>query len=129
MKRYAIDKYGITRGGIICSNIIIMRKKLYNKLGSITMAPLREQLDVFGGDLTIEQFRSNSIIDKEKPMEIDSKPLEDRVIPIVSNHVKMNEIRNASGENETLKLKREKPLKRNQNSLENALGLIIKSKT
>jgi hypothetical protein len=129
MKRYAIDKYGITRGGIICSNIIIMRKKLYNKLGSITIAPLREQLDVFGGDLTIEQFRSNSIKDKEKPMEIDSKPLEDRVIPIVSNHVKMNEIRNASGENETLKLKREKPLKRNQNSLENALGLIIKSKT
>lgn len=106
-----------------------MRKKLYNKLGSITMAPLREQLDVFGGDLTIEEFRSNSVIDKEKPMEINSKPLEDRVIPIASSHVKMNEIRNATGENETLKLKREKPLKRNQNSLETALGLIIKPKT
>ncbi len=129
MKRYAIDKYGITRGGIICSNIIIMRKKLYNKLGSITMAPLREQLDVFGGDLTIDEFRSNNIVDKEKPMDIDSKPLEDRVIPISSNHVKMNEIRNATGKNETLKLKREKPLKRNQNSLETALGLIIKPKT
>jgi hypothetical protein len=129
MKRYAIDKYGITRGGIICSNIIIMRKRLYNKLGSIVMAPLRERLDVFGGDLSIEEFRSNSVIDKEKPKEINSAPLEDRVIPIISNTKKMNEINSSTGKNETLKLKREKPLKRNQNNLESALGLIIKPKT
>jgi hypothetical protein len=129
MKRYAIDKYGITRGGIICSNIIIMRKKLYNKLGSIKMAPLREQLDVFGGDLTIEEFRSNSVVDKEKPREIDMKPLEDRVIPIISNTKKMDEINSSTGKNETLKLKREKPLKRNENNLESALGLIIKPKS
>jgi len=129
MKRYAIDKYGITRGGIICSNIIIMRKRLYNKLGSIVMAPLRERLDVFGGDLSIEEFRSNSVIDKEKPKEINSTQLEDRVIPIISNTKKMNEINSSTGKNETLKLKREKPLKRNQNNLESALGLIIKPKT
>lgn len=128
MKRYAIDKYGITRGGIICSNIIIMRKKLYNKLGSITIAPLRERLNVFGGDLTIEEFRNNSVVDKEKPKEIDMKPHEDRLIPIISNTKKMNEIKSASGKNETLKLKRDKPLKRNQNNLESALGLIIKPK-
>jgi hypothetical protein len=106
-----------------------MRKKLYNKLGSITIAPLREQLDVFGGDLTIEEFRSNSIVDKEKPKEINSKPLEDRVIPIISNTKKMDEINSSTGKNETLKLKREKPLKRNENNLESALGLIIKPKS
>jgi len=93
------------------------------------MAPLREQLDVFGGDLTIDQFRSNSIVDREKPMEIDSKPLEDRVIPIISNTKKMDEINSSTGKNETLKLKREKPLKRNENNLESALGLIIKPKS
>jgi hypothetical protein len=93
------------------------------------MAPLREQLDVFGGDLTIEEFRSNSLIDKEKPREIDKKPLEDRVIPIISNTKKMDEINRSTGKNETLKLKREKPLKRNQNNLESALGLIIKPKS
>jgi len=129
MKRYAIDKYGITRGGIICSNIIIMRKKLYNKLGSIRIAPLREELDVFGGTMTIEEFRNNSVVDKEKPKEIDKKPLESKVIPIISNTKKMDEIKSATGKNETLRLKREKPLKRNQNNLESALGLIIKSKT
>jgi hypothetical protein len=129
MKRYAIDKYGITRGGIICSNIIIMRKKLYNKLGSIRIAPLREELDVFGGNMTIEEFRNDSVVDKEKPKEIDKKPLESKVIPIISNTKKMDEIKSATGKNETLRLKREKPLKRNQNNLESALGLIIKSKT
>ena len=41
---------------------------------------------------------------------------------------KMDEIKSASGKNETLKLKRDKPLKRNQNNLESALGLIIKPK-
>jgi hypothetical protein len=129
MKRYAIDKYGITRGGIICSNIIIMRKKLYNKLGSIRIAPLREELDVFGGNMTIEEFRNDSVVDKEKPKEIDKKPLESKVIPIISNTKKMDEIKSATGKNETLRLKREKPLKRNQNNLESALGLIIKTKT
>jgi len=129
MKRYAIDKYGITRGGIICSNIIIMRKKLYNKLGSIRIAPLREELDVFGGHMTIEEFRNNSVVDKDKPNEIDKKPLESKIIPIISNTKKMDEIKSATGKNETLRLKRDKPLKRNQNNLESALGLIIKSKT
>jgi hypothetical protein len=56
------------------------------------------------------------------------KPHEDRLIPIISNTKKMDEIKSASGKNETLKLKRDKPLKRNQNNLESALGLIIKPK-
>jgi hypothetical protein len=84
---------------------------------------------VFGGDMTIDEFRNNSVVDKEKPMEIETKPLESKIIPIISNTKKMDEINGASGKNETLRLKREKPLKRNQNNLESALGLIIKTKT
>lgn len=128
MKRYAIDKYGITRGGIICSNIISMRKKIYNKLGSITIAPLREQLEVFGGTMSIEEFRKNSVKDNELAKTINTAPVENRLIPIISNTRKMDEIKSASGSNETLRLKREKPLKRNENNLEAALGLIIKPK-
>jgi hypothetical protein len=41
----------------------------------------------------------------------------------------MNDIKIATGKNETLRLKREKPLKRNENNLESVLGLVIKPKS
>jgi hypothetical protein len=129
MKKYAIDKYGITKGGIISGNIIMMRKKMYNKIGSVRLAPNRERLAVFGGDLSIEEFRSDNLVDTEIPNPIQTDDFEDRVVPVTSsNVVKMEEIKSADGKNETLRLKREKPLKRNQNNLESALGLIIKTK-
>jgi hypothetical protein len=129
MKSYAIDKYGINKGGIICGNIITMRKKMYNIIGSVRMAPKRYMLEMFGGPMTIEEFRENAVVDKgsAKPLETTEKV--ERVIPIISNtNNKMSEIRNANGSNETLKLKRNKPLKRDQNDLGTALGLIIKPK-
>jgi len=129
MKSFAIDKYGITRGGIICGNIIMMRKKMYNQLGSVKPAPSRYRLKEFGGELTIEQFRENQTVDKTTPKEIDKKPVVDNVIPFVSNTKKMDEIKNASSNNSALKLKRNKPLKRDYNNLESALGLIITPKT
>jgi hypothetical protein len=115
MKTHAIDKYGITRGGIICGNISLMRKRLYNKMISVKPAPNR--------------FRNQSI-DIEEQQEIITKPLVNNIIPITSNIKKMDEIKNASSTNSnTLKLKRSKPLKRNHNNLESALGLIITPKT
>ena len=33
MKTYAIDKYGCNRGGLICGNMVMMRRKLFNKIG------------------------------------------------------------------------------------------------
>ncbi len=129
MKSFALDRHGITKGSIICGNIVMMRKKMYNQLGNIKPAPNRFLLKEFGGDLTIEQFRSNQTIDKEKPREIVTKPVVDNVIPFVSNTKKMDEIKNASSNNSALKLKRNKPLKRDYNNLESALGLIITPKT
>ena len=41
----------------------------------------------------------------------------------------MYEIKGAVGVNEPLRLKRAKPLKRDQNNLESVLGLVIKPKT
>jgi len=129
MKSYAIDKYGLNKGGIICGNIITMRKKMYNLIGSVVMAPKRYMLKMFGGPLTIEEFRKNSLVDKGKPKSIPTVEKVDKLIPIISSTKKMSEIRNVSGSNDTLKLKRNKPLKREQNDLGAALGLIIKPKT
>ena len=129
MKSFALDKHGITRGSIICGNIIMMRRKMYNQLGSIKPAPNRFMLKEFGGDLTIDEFRLNQTVDVIKPNEIEKRPVVDNVIPFVSNTKKMDEIKNANSNNNSLKLKRTKPLKRNHNNLESALGLIITPKS
>ena len=129
MKSFALDKHGITRGSIICGNIIMMRRKMYNQLGSIKPAPNRFMLKEFGGDLTIDEFRLNQTVDVIKPNEIEKRPVVDNVIPFVSNTKKMDEIKNASSNNSALKLKRNKPLKRDYNNLESALGLIITPKS
>lgn len=129
MKSYAIDKYGLSRGGLICGNIVMMRKKMFNQVGSVKPAPNRFSLKVFGGGMTIEAFRENHTIDVAPPKEVETTPVVDNVIPLVSNTKKMDEIKNATTNNNALKLKRTKPLKRSHNNLESALGLIITPKT
>ncbi len=129
MKSYAIEKYGLSRGGLICGNIVMMRKKMYNQIGSVKLAPNRYNLKVFGGDLTIEAFRENHTVDTEVPKNVEMVPIIDNIIPFVSNTKKMDEIKNAATNNNALKLKRAKPLKRSHNNLESALGLIITPKS
>lgn len=122
MKSYAIDRYGINKGSIICGNIIAMRRKMYNIFTPVRPAPNRYSLKVFGGDMTIEEFREHGVIDKGKPNPIVSEPVREVTIPFVSNMRKTEETKSADN---SLLLKRNKPLKRNQNNLETALGLII----
>lgn len=102
---------------------------MYNQSGHVKPAPCRFRLNVFGGDMTIEEFRKNQTVDKHEKVDITSEPYKDNVIPFVSNTKKMDEIKNANSNNNALKLKRNKPLKRNHNNLESALGLIITPKT
>ena len=128
MKSFALDKYGVNRGGIVCGNIVMMRRRMYNQSGHVKPAPCRFRLNVFGGDMTIEEFRRNQTVDTHEKVDVKSKPYKDNVIPFVSNTKKMDEIKNASSNNNALKLKRNKPLKRNHNNLESALGLIITPK-
>lgn len=125
MKSFALDKYGLSRGGIICGNIVMMRRRMFGQSGHVKPAPCRFKLAVFGGDMTIEEFRSNQTVDIEKPEEVATKPHKDPIIPFISNTKKMEEIKNSTSNNNALKLKRTKPLKRNHNNLESALGLII----
>ena len=128
MKTYVIDKYGCNRGGLICGNMVMMRRKLFNKIGTIKKAPPKQKLIQFGGDMTIEQFRENNVVDKEEPNEIKTEPVREIIIPISDNTKKMKDIKSSTGKNETLRLKRDKPLKRNENNLESVLGLVIKTK-
>ena len=107
----------------------MMRKKMFNQIGPVKPAPNRFVLKEFGGDMTIEQFRENQTRDIEEPKKIESTPVINKVIPIISNTKRMDEIKNASSSNNALKLKRNKPLQRSHNNLESALGLIITPKT
>lgn len=129
MKSFAIDKYGVSKGGIICGNMSLMRKRMFNQLGHIKPAPNRFLLKEFGGDLSIDDFRMNQTEDVTVPEKVIQEPYKDVVIPFVSNTKKMDEIKNATSNNNALKLKRNKPLKRTHNNLESALGLIITPKT
>jgi hypothetical protein len=79
--------------------------------------------------MTIEEFRENQTRDVEEPKKIETTPVVNNKIPIISNTKKMDEIKNSTSNNNSLKLKRTKPLKRNHNNLESALGLIITPKT
>lgn len=129
MKSFAIDKYGLTKGGLICGNIVMMRKKMFNQIGHVKPAPSRFLLEEFGGPLSIEAFRENQTRDVEEPKEIPCEPHIDNIIPFVSNTKRMNEIKNAAVDNNALKLKRTKPLQRSHNNLESALGLVITPKS
>lgn len=127
MKTFAIDKHGVTRGSIMCGNMVIMRKQMFGKIGSIKPAPNRFKLKEFGGNLSIEEFRENAIKDEEVIQnEINSEEVTNIVIPIQQSTKKLSDIQNSTRSNDALRLKRNKPLKRNQNNLESALGLIIK---
>ena len=123
MKAYAIDKHGSTHGGRICGNMQLMRKRMFGVMGHVEPAPNRYVLEVFGGDVTIEEFREKLNKDVTPPKVVDVAPFLDRRIPIVSTPER-NVVEEATG----LSLKREKPLKRTHNNLESALGLVIKPK-
>jgi hypothetical protein len=107
----------------------MMRKKMFNQIGPVKPAPNRFMLKEFGGDMTIEEFRKNQTRDVEEPKKIETAPVIDNTVPIISDTKRMDEIKNASSSNNALKLKRTKPLKRSHNNLESALGLIITPKT
>lgn len=138
MKSFNIDKNGVNNGGIIGGNIVIMRKKLYNNVGPIKFAPNRFLLKQFGGHMTIEEFRSG--ITKDTGLQQNIESLEELMGPkkffvkteqhqTQQNSEKMFEISDAPSVNEPLRLKRTKPLKRDENNLKKTLGLGVKKQT
>lgn len=131
MKAYALDKYNIHKSGIICMYIRCMREDR----SILKSAPARLTLKCFGGPLTIEKFRENSCSTIRTNLTcIDHKVYEivEQTKPVHTNsecsESKMKHINSASSDNDSLRLKRTKPLKRDiiKNNLEHSLGILKK---
>jgi hypothetical protein len=94
--------------------ITLMRKRIEGKITPTKKAPSRYCLKMFGGSLTIEEFRSGIPIRVHIPGEMYQEPLSETRPQQQTGGV-------------LLQLKREKPLKRDvANNLETSLGIIRK---
>jgi hypothetical protein len=112
----------------------LMYKKLYNqKFTKISLAPPRETLKMFGGYLSIEEFRE-SLIKNEKTFTVIKHPLIS-IIPKIEENISHN-VKNKNGlslvnENilnktqNSLKLKRNKPVTNPNNTLQTYMDLKI----
>lgn len=109
MKAYAIDKDKHEQ----CEYITLMRKRIEGKIKPTQRAPSRYCLEMFGGNVPIDEFRSGRFVYTTKlPGEFYQEQ-------IVTKQEKPVEIGG-------LKLKREKPLERSKGKLETSLGIIRK---
>jgi hypothetical protein len=130
MKAYNV-RGGGPRYGEIQQNIMLMRKICYGKIEALRMAPPRQALQVFGGTMTIEDFRQG----KDEPivhmpfMVFNScivKPKDDPQQTTSFSSDTKNKLKTIQETNipsEQLKLKRTKPLKRTESPLEKSLNL------
>ena len=134
MKAYNL-KYNRVRSGIIATNMVLMYRTMYGHVDSIKCAPGRHSLKEFGGTLSIEEFRKltecGTRVVVSMPDEVHH--IQDVVVkydvraPTASELThKFQEISRTGTTNETLKLKRQKPLKRDENNLEKTLGITRK---
>jgi len=134
MVAFNMDKNGLHAGSKINMLIASNHKKMTGVLKHPKPAPSRYVLKSFGGDLTIEEFR-NLEPDKHPVISFPNQINRVQIIEQSNKTVFIKENENSSSKklrdinnsitssNETLKLKRTKPLKRDQNNLENMMGL------
>lgn len=117
--------------------VTLMRKKTFGKIIPLFPAPKRTALAIFGGTLSIEEFRSFGGVkpppvvsfpdDRQLAQTVGHGPTKAEVQQISNTRGKMNAIESSvAGGTETLKLKREKPLERSKSKLENILGITRK---
>lgn len=108
-------------------NITLMRRRCYGKIQELRCAPKRWQLKVFGGTMTIEEFRGEGdepLLHRPKIHVQEEKVSVDVVRTTVSTENRLlKTIQDSNTQNEQLKLKRTKPLKRTESALEKSLNL------
>lgn len=114
MKAYAIDRNKLNE----CELISLMKKRMEGKLTPTNRAPSRYILKLFGGTVSIDEFRKGVPVIVKIPGEI-------------YQGVSVNYQQNQSHDNQQkkegeLKLKREKPLERAKCKLETSLGIVRK---
>ena len=125
----------------MAGNISLMRKRMYGKSSNIKCAMDRFALQMFGGKYTIEEFRKFSVSNEpaaECVINMPDRPHNFVSVGFVETvfekseykpqsteklSTKMKNINNSSAPTESLKLKRNKPLKRDASNLENLMGI------
>lgn len=111
MKAYAFDRHRTDTYEFI----VLMKKRMETKIGSaIVRAPNKECLKMFGGPLSIDEFRG---IDKPLIVNMADEYFQ---IPIIQN-VNFTQINKTPAATEELQLKRVKPLERSKGKLERVL--------
>ena len=131
MKTFNLDT-NKTRAGVIGGNIVLLHKAMYGHVKSIKCAPNRFALKEFGGTLSIEEFRDSTVkVQVNMPNELYR--IQDVIIrnevkfsSLKEQDDKFQEISRSTSSNDTLKLKRQKPLKREENNLEKSMGITRK---
>lgn len=139
-KAYAIDM-NTARAGEIQMILAMLRRRTFGKYIPLFPAPKRGALKIFGGTLTIEEFRDFGGVREPPPVCF---PDEKQLIQTVGIHLtdqfgnqsigrhtnsrgKLSAIESSTAQSDTLKLKRTKPLAHTKSKLENVLGITRKA--
>jgi hypothetical protein len=130
-----------SRSGEYQSFLALLRKKTFGKIVPLWPAPKRWTLAKFGGKLSIEEFRTYGGFVEPPVLHF---PLEKLYVqqPVMGGnaevsvtkqkedgtsskyvHKHMKAIESANAETSTLKLRRQKPLQREESKLESMLGI------
>lgn len=102
------------------SLIKLLCKKIYENKYEIKCAPPRQTLKIFGGILNIEEFRKNNINSQKKEYRYILPPMIS-MVPYIETCLLDNKKKNI--DNNTLVLKRSKPLPNAKNSLHKTMKL------
>jgi len=142
-KAYALDANS-SKSGEIQSFLSMMRLRAFGKFVPLWPAPKRQFLKCFGGTMSIEEFRTHGGLVEPPQLFF---PIQKQVHPVLNDsrtelsvrgqqqttsasadQVKLRAIENSSGQQDTLKLKRNKPLARAASKLESTLGITRKGR-
>lgn len=109
-------------------NISLFYKRCTGKLGHVRIAPPRLMLRAFGGTMSIEDFRgaSESFHLLPAKMIVHHAAVEETSAKAKHKPCNLAEsvnFKDVSAKNETLRLKRPKPLQGSKNTLERAMGI------
>ena len=122
-KAYALDTYGLSKGGIYCTYLTLMKKQIVGKITFTKRAPSKLSLIAFGGSLTIEQFRSMS----HENVKVHT-PTHLHVVHTVEILPKKSVYERPPPVVEQLVLRRTKPTAKQLASSTNSLSFLIKTK-
>lgn len=123
MKAYTVENFG-HRAGIIQTYVALMRKHANeNKYVPTRYAPKRHTLKMFGGILSIDEFRRGS------SNVVVTMPWEKHIMPEFHTGCgTAAPIPKAVSDDSSLVLKRTKPLARAKSTLETTLGITRKTR-